>query len=139
MNDISTMNKIVEYMAVGRPIVQFDTREGRISAKSRRSTQLRMTRDRSRTQSVASSMTPSSERRWARVAESASNDDLAWSRQVPQLIAAYSRALSKGRLDINLRRAGWWRKPAVKSGRNAVAAPVSFRDTTHSSQQVPNR
>ena len=33
MNDISTMNKVVEYMAVGRPIVQFDTREGRISAR----------------------------------------------------------------------------------------------------------
>ena len=32
MNDISTMNKIVEYMSLGRPIVQFDTREGRISA-----------------------------------------------------------------------------------------------------------
>ncbi len=32
LNDKSTMNKIVEYMAVGRPIVQFDTPEGRYSA-----------------------------------------------------------------------------------------------------------
>lgn len=32
LNDKSTMNKIVEYMAVGRPIVQFDTIEGRYSA-----------------------------------------------------------------------------------------------------------
>ncbi|WP_461347548.1 glycosyltransferase family 4 protein [Bradyrhizobium sp. USDA 4451] len=32
MNDISTMNKIMEYMALGRPIVQFDVREGRRSA-----------------------------------------------------------------------------------------------------------
>jgi glycosyltransferase involved in cell wall biosynthesis len=32
LNDKSTMNKIVEYMAVGRPIVQFDTTEGRFSA-----------------------------------------------------------------------------------------------------------
>jgi glycosyltransferase involved in cell wall biosynthesis len=32
MNDLSTMNKIVEYMALGRPIVQFDVREGRFSA-----------------------------------------------------------------------------------------------------------
>jgi glycosyltransferase involved in cell wall biosynthesis len=32
MNDISTMNKIMEYMALGKPIVQFDVREGRRSA-----------------------------------------------------------------------------------------------------------
>ncbi|WP_194409714.1 glycosyltransferase family 4 protein [Microbacterium cremeum] len=32
MNDLSTMNKIIEYMALGRPIVQFDVREGRFSA-----------------------------------------------------------------------------------------------------------
>lgn len=34
MNDLSTMNKIVEYMALGRPIVQFDVKEGRFSAQS---------------------------------------------------------------------------------------------------------
>ena len=33
MNDLSTMNKIIEYMALGRPIVQFDVREGRVSAR----------------------------------------------------------------------------------------------------------
>jgi glycosyltransferase involved in cell wall biosynthesis len=32
MNDKSTMNKIMEYMAMGRPIVQFDVAEGRYSA-----------------------------------------------------------------------------------------------------------
>jgi glycosyltransferase involved in cell wall biosynthesis len=32
MNDISTMNKIMEYMAFGKPVVQFDLREGRVSA-----------------------------------------------------------------------------------------------------------
>ncbi|WP_284424107.1 glycosyltransferase family 4 protein [Bradyrhizobium sp. SSBR45G] len=32
MNDISTMNKIMEYMALGKPIVQYDVREGRRSA-----------------------------------------------------------------------------------------------------------
>ncbi|MDR3448280.1 MAG: glycosyltransferase family 4 protein [Alphaproteobacteria bacterium] len=32
MNDKSTMNKIVEYMALGKPIVQFDLTEGRFSA-----------------------------------------------------------------------------------------------------------
>lgn len=32
MNDISTMIKIMEYMALGKPIVQFNLREGRFSA-----------------------------------------------------------------------------------------------------------
>jgi glycosyltransferase involved in cell wall biosynthesis len=33
LNDLSTMNKVVEYMALGKPIVQFETREGRYSAQ----------------------------------------------------------------------------------------------------------
>ena len=33
MNDKSTMNKIMEYMALGKPIVQFDLEEGRYSAQ----------------------------------------------------------------------------------------------------------
>jgi glycosyltransferase involved in cell wall biosynthesis len=33
MNDKSTMNKIMEYMAVSKPIVQFDVTEGRFSAQ----------------------------------------------------------------------------------------------------------
>ena len=34
MNDISTMNKIMEYMALGKPVVQFDLAEGRTSAQA---------------------------------------------------------------------------------------------------------
>ena len=33
MNDISTMNKVMEYMALGKPMVQFDLTEGRFSAR----------------------------------------------------------------------------------------------------------
>ena len=33
MNDISTMIKIMEYMALGKPIVQFDLKEGKFSAQ----------------------------------------------------------------------------------------------------------
>ncbi len=32
LNDVSTMNKVLEYMACGRPIVAFDLRETRVSA-----------------------------------------------------------------------------------------------------------
>lgn len=34
MNDISTMNKIMEYMALKKAIVQFDLKEGRVSAQN---------------------------------------------------------------------------------------------------------
>src|SRR5207248_10114991 len=34
MNDISTMNKVMEYMALAKPIVQFDLAEGRHSAQA---------------------------------------------------------------------------------------------------------
>lgn len=33
MNDKSTMNKIMEYMALGKPVVQFDLAEGHVSAQ----------------------------------------------------------------------------------------------------------
>lgn len=32
LNDVSTMNKVVEYMAMGRPIVSFELREAQVSA-----------------------------------------------------------------------------------------------------------
>ena len=32
LNDVSTMNKIMEYMAMGRPVVSFDLVEARVSA-----------------------------------------------------------------------------------------------------------
>ena len=32
MNDISTMNKVMEYMTLEKPLVQFDLTEGRVSA-----------------------------------------------------------------------------------------------------------
>jgi glycosyltransferase involved in cell wall biosynthesis len=34
MNNLSTMNKIMEYMALKKPIVQFDLKEGRLSAEN---------------------------------------------------------------------------------------------------------
>jgi len=33
LNELSTMNKIMEYMALGKPIVQFDLKEGRYTAQ----------------------------------------------------------------------------------------------------------
>lgn len=33
MNNLSTMNKIMEYMALKKPVVQYDLKEGRFSAR----------------------------------------------------------------------------------------------------------
>ena len=38
------------------------------------------------------------------------NEELAWSQQVFKLISAYDDAMSRSHLDINLRRAEWWRR-----------------------------
>jgi glycosyltransferase involved in cell wall biosynthesis len=96
MNDISTMNKIMEYMALGKPVVQFDLHEGRVSAGE---ASLYATRndvsalaagivkliDNSE---LAAQMGSAGKRRMV---------TLSWEQQVPKLLAAYERALSKGR------------------------------------------
>jgi len=94
MNDISTMNKVVEYMALGRPIVQFETREGRVSAgeaslyaapndpASMAEAIIRLLDD----PDPRAEMGAAGQRRF--------ETELAWSQQVPQLLAAYDRALA---------------------------------------------
>ena len=44
MNDISTMNKVMEYMTLEKPTVQFDLTEGRVSAQEASLMQKRMIR-----------------------------------------------------------------------------------------------
>lgn len=110
MNDMSTMNKVVEYMALGRPMVQFDTREGRVSAAS--SSLYAAPNDPA---SLAAAICrllddPALGAAMGARGRKRFQEELAWSRQVPELMAAYDAALSKGHLDINLRRVSWWRQ-----------------------------
>ena len=124
MNDISTMNKIVEYMALGRPIVQFDMREGRVSAGS------------SSAYAVANDPTSLAEEigrllddpllreEMGARGRQRFEQELAWSRQVPNLLAAYERALSKSAGDVNLRKLRWWRRGWGRHRGSAGAAPA---------------
>ena len=93
MNDLSTMNKIIEYMALGKPIVQFDLTEGRFSAQEASvyarpndvadfATKLCTLLDDA---PARERMGESGRRRVEQV--------LAWERQIPQLLAAYRKAL----------------------------------------------
>lgn len=96
MNDISTMNKIMEYMALGKPIVQFDLHEGRFSAGD---ASLYAVRNDAR--SLADCLLELVDDRHlaARMGEVGRDrlmEHLSWEAQVPILLAAYQRA-SAGR------------------------------------------
>jgi glycosyltransferase involved in cell wall biosynthesis len=70
MNDKSTMNKIMEYMALGKPIVQFDLTEGRVSAQEASLYARRMMRRTWATRSSNCSTTPSAAGQWGSSAAS---------------------------------------------------------------------
>lgn len=93
MNDISTMNKIVEYMALGKPIVQFDLHEGRVSAG-----EASLYAKRNDVASLADGilqLVDDSEmaRRMGQIGRRRLATTLSWELQVPKLLAAYERAL----------------------------------------------
>ncbi|MGI8886652.1 MAG: glycosyltransferase family 4 protein [Gaiellaceae bacterium] len=97
LNDVSTMNKIIEYMALSRPIVSFDLTEARVSAGgaalyaapndiddfARRIDELLDS------PSLREEMGKSGRRRF--------EDEISWSRSEEQLLAGYERALTLAR------------------------------------------
>ena len=111
MNDISTMNKIVEYMALRKPIVQFDLTEGRMSAGA--ASLYAAPNDAASLAEAICRLLDDDELRetMGALGRERYRTELAWSRQVPVLLAAYERALAKRPRDVNLRRPGWWRRP----------------------------
>lgn len=124
MNNMSTMNKVVEYMALGRPIVQFDTREGRVSAGS--SSLYAAANDPASLADEICRLLDDSELQAEMGARGRErfNQELSWARQVPELLAAYARALAKSRFDINLLRAPWWRKGPAEPEWQSDAAGI---------------
>jgi glycosyltransferase involved in cell wall biosynthesis len=97
MNDISTMNKIMEYMALGKPIVQFDLHEGRVSAGE---ASLYATRnDVSSLAAGIIQLVDDSEMaiRMGQIGRQRLVTALSWELQIPKLLAAYERALEKSR------------------------------------------
>jgi glycosyltransferase involved in cell wall biosynthesis len=96
MNDISTMIKIMEYMALGKPIVQFDLKEGRFSADeaSLYSDNHDLVTD------FASKILwlldhPGERQRMGEAGHRRVKQQLAWEYSVDILRAAYQRALNK--------------------------------------------
>jgi glycosyltransferase involved in cell wall biosynthesis len=95
MNDKSTMNKIIEYMALGKPIVQFDVTEGRRSA-GEASLYAKANDPIDFASKIISLLEAPEERaRMGAIGRERVATKLAWPYQIPNLIAAYQKALSR--------------------------------------------
>jgi glycosyltransferase involved in cell wall biosynthesis len=93
MNDKSTMNKIIEYMALGKPIVQFDLTEGRYSAGDA-SLYARANDVGDFGDKLSELLDDETLRvRMGKSGRLRVETALAWHHQVPQLLAAYALAL----------------------------------------------
>jgi glycosyltransferase involved in cell wall biosynthesis len=93
MNDLSTMNKIMEYMAFSKPIVQFDVREGRYSAQDA-SLYAKANDTVSFAEKIIELLANADQRaEMGRFGRKRVEETLAWRTQVPNLIAAYEKAL----------------------------------------------
>ncbi len=89
MNDKSTMNKIMEYMALGKPIVQFDVTEGRVSA-GKASLYARANDTRDFAEKILALLdTPSLRERMGNTGKERIETRLAWHYEIPKLLAAY--------------------------------------------------
>jgi glycosyltransferase involved in cell wall biosynthesis len=89
MNDKSTMNKIMEYMALGKPIVQFDLTEGRFSAQ-----EASLYARRNDPADMAAKILellddPARRARMGELGRRRVENELEWRYEVPKLLAAY--------------------------------------------------
>jgi len=98
MNDISTMIKIMEYMALGKPIVQFDSREGRFSAQdaSLYADHQNQVPDFA-TRIIWLLDHPEERKRMGEFGRKRVEGELAWEYSIKNLLAAYERAFAEKR------------------------------------------
>ena len=93
LNDVSTMNKIVEYMALARPIVSYDLVEARVSAgEAALYAEPNDVADFARCVDQLLD-SPEDRERMGRAGRRRVEDELSWRCSEEQLLAAYARAL----------------------------------------------
>jgi len=97
MNDISTMIKIMEYMALSKPIVQFDLKEGRFSAGK---ASLYSSNNHDQVTDFAAKLLwlldhPAERKEMGEFGYQRVQKELAWDYSVANLLAAYERAFAK--------------------------------------------
>jgi len=96
MNDMSTMIKIMEYMALSKPIVQFDSKEGRFSAQE---ASLYAGKNDGVADFAAKVVwlldRPEERNKMGEFGRKRIEKQLAWEYSVPQLLAAYQKAFNR--------------------------------------------
>jgi glycosyltransferase involved in cell wall biosynthesis len=96
MNDISTMIKIMEYMSLKRPIVQFDLKEGRFSAQEASLYADNHDQVRDFADKILWLLDhPEERKRMGEFGRQRVETELAWKYSVGNLLAAYERVFSK--------------------------------------------
>jgi glycosyltransferase involved in cell wall biosynthesis len=97
MNDLSTMIKIMEYMALCKPIVQFNLKEGRFSAQE---ASLYADNEKGAADFAAKIVwlleNPDERKRMGEFGRRRVEEELAWDYSVANLLAAYRRVFRKG-------------------------------------------
>lgn len=94
MNDKSTMNKIMEYMALGKPIVQFDLVEGKVSAQEASLYALKNDPVDMARKIVELLDDPARRERMGAYGRNRVVNELEWEYEAPKLLAAYERLYS---------------------------------------------
>ncbi|PEQ11036.1 glycosyltransferase WbuB [Novosphingobium sp. PC22D] len=95
MNDKSTMNKIMEYMSLEKPMVQFDVTEGRFSAQEA-SLYAKANDPRDMAEKIVELIdAPERRAKMGRLGRTRVENELSWSHQIAPLLAAYGKALAK--------------------------------------------
>jgi glycosyltransferase involved in cell wall biosynthesis len=96
MNDISTMIKIMEYMALGKPIVQFDLKEGKFSAGEAALYADKQDQVRDFAAKILWLLdNPDARKAMGQAGRKRVETELAWEYSVKNLLAAYDRAFEK--------------------------------------------
>jgi len=89
MNDKSTMKKIMEYMALAKPIVQFDLAEGRFSAQGA-SLYAKKNDSASMAEKIVELLDdPAKRAQMGEAGRRRVENELEWRYEVPKLLAAY--------------------------------------------------
>jgi glycosyltransferase involved in cell wall biosynthesis len=100
MNDISTMNKVMEYMTLAKPVVQFDLTEGRASA-GEASLYARENDPEDMAHCIATLMDdPALRAEMGAKGRRRVLDRLSWAQSVPNLLAAYRRVEEKAQRSV---------------------------------------
>jgi len=94
MNDKSTMNKIMEYMALGKPIVQFEMTEGRFSAQEASLYARPNDPESLLDHLVALLEDPERRAEMGRIGRRRVETELQWQHEAPKLLRAYDQLFS---------------------------------------------